>query len=690
MKKLHRGLFLAALSIAVLVFAGGLWLEDVVSGQLEEGLEEDLTTLRDTNLEALQEWMQAQEKASSLAAAEDGVRETALEIIHSARSRSGEPGKRTVLAERLANQLASTLSNWEFEGYLLISDQHIVAADSQEFVDQKISETEYLDVLGRLEHGRSLLTRPREVRLEGQHEHVMWVASAIRDEEGVQGALAFRMDPAKAFARILRMGRFGRSGETLAFDAEGLLMSRSRFDEQLRELGLLKGKEASHLELELRDPGGDLSEGAVMPKDLERRPLTEDVRSAVDGRTDANVKGYADYRGVEVAGAWTWLPEYGLGMVTKVDYEEAYASAKVIRRVTRALVIALVVLALVLIAVGQILAQLRDEANRLGQYTLEGKIGEGGMGSVYRARHALLRRPTAVKMIKSKEIDERTRERFEREVQATAQLAHPNTIAIYDYGHTDEGVFYYAMEYLSGGSLFQLVSEFGPLPQARVVHILQQALGSLAEAHEAGLVHRDIKPANIMIALRGGVPDMIKVLDFGLVKDLSNHDTDSALTASNALTGTPHYMAPEAITSPELVDQRSDLYAIGAVAHFLLTGQNLFEGPNIMAVLTKHIADPPPRVGDCGETVDPRLERLILECLAKDPEQRPASAGLLLERLELLSREDSLRWTQAEAGLWWAQHPQFGEHADESLANVTPTVAIDLSRRAQLEPTVTL
>lgn len=673
-----------------MVFAGGLWLEEVISGHLEAGLKEDLSTLRDTNLEALQEWMQAQERASSLAAAEEGVRETALEIIQSVRFDPDEPGQRALPAEHLAEQLASTLSNWEFEGYLLIADQHIVAADNPDFIDKKIDESEYLSVLGRLEQGRSLLTRPREVRLEGHHEHVMWVASAIRDENGVQGALAFRMDPAKAFARILRMGRFGRSGETLAFDAEGLLMSRSRFDEQLRKIGLLEEEQASHLQLELRDPGVDLTAGEPLPKQLGEHQLTEDVRSAVDGRTGSNVEGYPDYRGVEVAGAWTWVPEYGLGMVTKVDYREAYASAKVIRRVTRSLVIALVVLALALVVVGQILAQLRDEANRLGQYTLEGKIGEGGMGSVYRARHALLRRPTAVKMIKSKEIDERTRERFEREVQATAQLAHPNTIAIYDYGHTDEGIFYYAMEYLSGGSLFQLVSEFGPLPQARVVHILKQALGSLAEAHAAGLVHRDIKPANIMIALRGGVPDMIKVLDFGLVKDLTNQDADSALTASNALTGTPHYMAPEAITSPELVDQRSDLYAMGAVAHFLLTGKNLFEGPNIMAVLTQHIADLPPKISDCGVTVDPRLERLVLSCLAKEPEQRPASAERLLESLELLSREDSLRWTHAEADLWWAQHPHFGEHADESLANVTPTVAIDLGRRKRAEATVTL
>jgi serine/threonine-protein kinase len=213
-------------------------------------------------------------------------------------------------------------------------------------------------------------------------------------------------------------------------------------------------------------------------------------------------------------------------------------------------------------------------ALRLGQYTLEEKLGEGGMGVVYRARHALLRRPTAVKLLKGDRLGEASLRRFEREVQLTASLSHPNTVSVYDFGRTPEGVVYYAMEYLEGLSLEQLVAEAGAQPPGRVVHVLRQVLGALAEAHGVGLVHRDVKPGNVILCERGGLSDVAKVVDFGLVKDL---DAADALSHEGMLVGTPLYLAPEAIRSPN-ADPRSDLYSLGAVAYVLLTGNHVFDG----------------------------------------------------------------------------------------------------------------
>ncbi|OYV80974.1 MAG: hypothetical protein B7Z73_18640, partial [Planctomycetia bacterium 21-64-5] len=213
------------------------------------------------------------------------------------------------------------------------------------------------------------------------------------------------------------------------------------------------------------------------------------------------------------------------------------------------------------------IARLRREvsaARQLGQYTLEGLIGEGGMGQVYRARHRLLKRPTAVKVLKPQSSTPEMLARFEQEVQLSSQLTHPNTIEIYDYGCTPDGVFYYAMEYIDGLNLSQVVALSGELPAARVVYLLRQICGSLREAHSLGLLHRDIKPQNIMLCRRGGEADVVKVLDFGLVKQMAR-DTSSGTTTSTVLAGTPLYMSPERLLDRHAVDARSDLYSVGAV-----------------------------------------------------------------------------------------------------------------------------
>jgi serine/threonine-protein kinase len=295
-----------------------------------------------------------------------------------------------------------------------------------------------------------------------------------------------------------------------------------------------------------------------------------------------------------------------------------------------------------------------NEARRLGPYTLLEKVGAGGMGEVFTARHALLRRPTAIKLIRPDSATPNSLLQFEREAQLTSQLTHPSTIQIHDFGRSDGGVIYYAMEYIEGLTLHELVELAGPQPAARVIAILLQICGSLAEAHAVGLVHRDIKPGNIMLCERGRLPDVIKVLDFGLVK-LRGQRGNTLESKSDFIVGTPSYMSPEAIIQPSTVDGRTDIYALGAVGYFLLSGQPLFAGASDLAVLLDQVNTPPVPISlRLGAGVPRDLDEVILSCLAKDPRLRPQSADAL--SLRLLACRDAHGWSQARARDWWTAH----------------------------------
>jgi serine/threonine-protein kinase len=308
-------------------------------------------------------------------------------------------------------------------------------------------------------------------------------------------------------------------------------------------------------------------------------------------------------------------------------------------------------------------------------------MGLGGLAAVYRARHAFLRRPTAIKLIRSGLASPATLARFEREVQLTSQLTHPNTIAIYDYGRTPEGIFYYAMEYLPGIPLDGVIRDDGAQPEPRVVHLVKQLCASLAEAHRVGLVHRDVKPANVMLCERGGLHDVVKVLDFGLVKELKTDD--AGVTEMHQVVGTPLYMSPEAVQSAALVDARSDVYAVGAVAYALVTGHQVFTGKSGVEIIGHHLhSAPAPPSERLGRPVDPFLERLILSCLAKQPEARPADAGVVLQQLE--DGWTGAAWTEREARAWWetqgAAFVAARRAAEESLSR-GPKLEVDVASR---------
>jgi eukaryotic-like serine/threonine-protein kinase len=316
------------------------------------------------------------------------------------------------------------------------------------------------------------------------------------------------------------------------------------------------------------------------------------------------------------------------------------------------------------------------QARRLGQYVLEQKLGEGGMGEVYRARHGMMRRPTAIKLLRGDRAGELNLLRFEREVQLTARLTHPNTITIFDYGRTDDGVLYYAMELLDGANLQRIVAVAGAQPASRVVRILGMVCGALTEAHTIGLIHRDIKPANIMLCTQGGEQDVVKLLDFGLVKEFQV-DRDVHLTAGSSILGTPQYMAPESILKPDSADARTDIYSLGAVAYLLLTGVDVFEGNSIVEICGKHVHQTPEPLSARGIAVSSELEAVVLACLEKDPERRPQSAAELRRRLEACGVEP---WDGDRARDWWLEHQSQLDIANVPNTDERKTIGVDVSR----------
>jgi len=325
-----------------------------------------------------------------------------------------------------------------------------------------------------------------------------------------------------------------------------------------------------------------------------------------------------------------------------------------------------------------------QQARRLGSYELTERLGQGGMGEVWRATHRLLRRPAAVKLIKPEMLgakDPETRHvilrRFEEEAQATASLESPHSVELYDFGVSSDGVLFYVMELLHGIDLETMVERFGPMPEGRVVHLLIQACDSLEDAHRRGLVHRDVKPANLFVARKGETMDFLKVLDFGLVKrwrdaeeadlahslakslpDLSRLGSPAGAvgqTAAGQIVGTPAFLAPEAAVGQEAIDHRADLYALGCVAYWMLTGTRVFEETTALAMAVAHVtkeAEPPSSRVEAP--IDAELERLVMSCLQKDRERRPASAHDLRERLSAIAARAP--WPRERATAWWREH----------------------------------
>ncbi|WP_047816072.1 serine/threonine protein kinase [Rhodopirellula islandica] len=660
-------------------FMGGA-IETTIKGNVSSGMQ----TLVDLEAEMLTKWFSVQESAAEALANDATVRRTVYQLFQpdppaSPPASPGDPHK------ELAAELGPAMSAHDFDSYLLVDkSKRIVSATHAALVgEQGISE--YESFLDRALAGEAFVSPPFPSVVmmkdtDGQSRMgvpTMYVCAPVRDPSfQVVGVLALQIRPEREFIPILQLGRTGASGETYAFNEDGIMISNSRFDEELILLGLLPDQPHSRsiLQMSLRDPGADMTEGFRPNRRRSQLPLTTMAADAIAGNSGLNVDGYRDYRGVNVIGAWRWLPKYKVGVAIEVDADQAFRPIVILQRTFLTIFVLLLLCAIVIFVFTLIVARLQRqsreaviEAQQLGQYTLDHKLGEGAMGVVYKGHHSMLRRPTAIKLLHADKVNDTSIARFEREVQITCQLNHANTIAIYDYGRTPEGVFYYAMEYLDGIDLQDLVDKYGTQSEARVIHILLQICGSLFEAHSQGLVHRDIKPANVMLNRRGCEPDVVKVLDFGLVKAVDRTE-GSPVTDGSSMSGTPLYMSPESIQAPMTVDACSDIYAVGAVGYFLLTGKPVFEAANLVDLCQKHIEESPvPPTKRSNVKVSSQLEDAIMGCLEKSRAKRPQTArdlGILISKCAAASQ-----WTIEEADRWWGRH----ERGSESNVTASPT-----------------
>lgn len=689
---LRTQLWIWPIVAVVLLSILGYGVKTAIERTIRESLSSQLSTLLHVEREMLENWLGLQERNAESLANDQQIRESILEILAKLeQAGDAEDSLRTVdntlttLRAALSRELGSGMAAHNFTDFVVVDKHmHVIATSQTELIGRSVPQHEKF--LSRCFDRQPTVSTPypsvamvKDARGKMRSGvPTMFAAAPVRNANfQVIAAIAFRLRPDREFTKILQLGTIGKSGETYAFDKTGLLVTNSRFDEQLILLGLLPDTEdaTSILTLSLRDPGGDMMAGHRPGVRRSELPLTKACASAISGESSYDVDGYRDYRGVTVVGAWSWLPKYDMGVCTEIDYSEAFRPLTILRWTFFGLFTLLGLSSVAIFVFTLLVARLRREAQlatieakQLGQYRLEEKIGAGAMGMVYRGTHAMMRRPTAIKLLNTERVNDASIARFEREVQITAQLNNPHTVAIYDYGRTPEGVFYYAMEYLDGIDLQALVTRYGPQPEARVVAILKQICSSLYEAHSLGLVHRDIKPANVMLTRRGGEPDMVKVLDFGLVKALD--DAKHASNTQGGLTGTPLYMSPESIQTPDMVDGRSDLYAVGAVGYFLLTGAPVFDATSIIDLCQMHMsAVPASPAARLGRAVSSEIEHALLACLEKNRAKRPQTARDLAT---MLDRVPAAGWSIEAADAWWSRHERgqsSGAGSDAHAAN---------------------
>lgn len=609
----------------------GMWAYRSVGDSLREIRATGMQTLLTSQVGTLEQWISEQRREAEQLAANAGLGAGVQKLL-AGDARDGP---------RLVQEALLKAAPIGVTAVLIIGPKgRILAASDAERVGREVTpdfRVHLAPVLG----GQSAFLRPyRSADGAGKMDRY-WVATPIRAANGrVIAVLTLGSKVNEGFSDLFKAARPGLTGESLVFDAEGWLLSESRHAAELRRRGL---------PLRMAPPEADASSYTLLAASA--------VAARSTGGEGVLLQPYPNYLGREVVGAWRWLREHDVGVAVEMSAGEAYAPL-VYLQIGFGIVLLLIFAVWLsgFLSPTALAALLRRDgrARQMGPYRLLRQIGEGAISNVYLAQHRMLQRPAAVKVLKTQSTTEEWTARFQREVQLTSGLHHPNTIAIYDYGTGSGGEFWYAMEYLEGLSLADLVEHYGPVPPARTAFILRQACASLWEAHSCDLVHRDIKPQNIMLCNIRGERDFVKVLDFGLVKQVSGNDTRD-LTGVMRILGTPLYMSPERIRNPSNADARADIYALGAVGFFLLTGRRLFE-TETEHDLTYQVLHVVPRLAsECSPfQVPAELDALIGRCLEKDPADRPQSIAEVASALDGLLVHKP--WTRSQIDAWWNEH----------------------------------
>jgi len=664
----------AAVLAGALMIGLGYWAYNGIRDAIAETRVTSLEALLGAVVTGLDVWVGEHRTEAVRLAKDPVVVERAKRLAAEARDTSPAAGRCTAEAEDLGRILQASLATQGVVAFRIVDRAGLVLASKDPArCGQRLRSPVFRQRLDLAIDGTPQFVRPfpdPELSVKGlsdERRPVAWFLAPIRERDGgATAALAMGVEADRVLATIFSAARPGNTAEAYAFSDDGLMLTQSRFAEELVAAGVLPESVASGTAflVPVRDPGGNLATGHQPTLEPAARPLTQAAAMAVAARrktVDADRHGtietpYRGYRGIEVIGVWRWLPAYDLGVIAEIATTEAFAPLRYFW-ISFAVIGGFIVLSLGAALMSAVsLSRLQRQfgrLQRLGAYTLERQISEGGMATIYLARHALLKRPTAIKILKKHVATDEFIHRFEREVQIASQLLHPNTVRIYDFGRTHEGQPYYVMEYLDGVTLAELVAHSGAVPPGRVIHVLRQVGAALREAHQHGMIHRDVKPENVMLCRRGE-DDVVKLLDFGLVKDLERAHTRD-ITKQLKILGTPRYMAPERILNPTDVDARSDIYALGAVGYFLLTGRPIFEGDNNLEISHQVLHAAAPRASASGiDGIPDGLDALIAACLEKDRAQRPQSVDAVIEALDRLSGR--LAWTNADAAAWWASY----------------------------------
>lgn len=649
----------------------GYWSYSSVKNTLKTDKINELETILNSDALALHYWVEDMERDVVSYANQKNIKRHVYQLISEEPNFEIKDSINTELEEYLQPFMES---NYAY-GYAIVNKEgEIVSSKNHKDIGQKLSK-KAITFFSEVFDGKTTFSRPTVstewLNVEpASHEKrpIIWFNTPVYNTEHTEiiASLGLGVFADKDFSKILSVAQIGRSGETYAFSKEGYMLSESRFYQEIKESGILldSATHSAMLNVRLRDPGVDITKTKLIPEELEKRPFIKIYEDAINKSTrehkpvysNSILEPYTDYRGVKVIGSWVWIPEYDFGLITEVAASEAY---DVLHVLSFTFMIIFSILAL-FVGYGTLssysiikLNKHIDETKVLGQYTLLKQIGEGGMGIVYLAKHTFLKRPTVVKILKGEIASKTNIDRFQKEVQLASQLTHPNTIKIYDYGVTPNNTFYYAMEYLQGFNLAELIRIEHQLPYERVIHYLKQICFSLREAHAQGIIHRDIKPMNIMACYIGREFDVVKVLDFGLVKDINN-DLKQEKTVLNQITGTPQYMAPERIEQSGAAGVSCDIYSLGAVCYNLLTGKKLFVEADQEYDLLYHIVNTEPSpISAYNKNVPEDLCNLIARCLSKKPENRPKSVNEILDSINSFNLEE---WTSYDARFWWNNH----------------------------------
>lgn len=659
--RMHLALTLAVVTSTVVLTGIGTWTYRAVEESLRGMRADELRSVLDAQTKSLEVWIEDQKLTIKRLARDPYVRGQVMALERIATQTGINPDNYCAAPARrpLVAQLDDTFAGSGAVTFNVVDrSQRIIASKFPAYCGLQLNAELFARELVPVFSGETLFTRPYadadrlaepadDLPLVGP---AIWIETPVRDDDGnIIAALGVGRYAHEQFAAILAAARGGETQEVFAFDKRGFMLSESRFTDALPASDELDREQSTALSLVLR------------PRDAVAGSVTRLVEAAANGAGSGVTDGvildpYPGYYGENVVGAWRWLPARDFGLAVEMSATEAYAPLTVLRFVFGVVFGTLVVAVCLALIAWFWAAKIRSETGRerrLGAYILDEKIGEGGSANVYLARHDLLKRPTAVKLLKPTRATDEMVARFQREAQLASQLTHPNTVEIFDYGIAADGTFYYAMEYLEGTTIGELVDNGGALPVARTVHLLRQVCAALAEAHGKGMVHRDISVSNIMVCRHGGEYDFVKILDYGLVKHVSEPQGE-AITRTMRIIGTPLYLAPERLRNPADVDNRADIYAVGAVAYFMLAGRDVFDARDELSLTSMVLNDVPPRVSSTAAQPVPReLDELIAACLEKRREDRPDSIARVMEVLVTITHD--MPWAQRDAEAAWLE-----------------------------------